>query len=73
MLVVALDVIGVIRAEVDNRILAANTVLERFITFVFALLGIFVGIGGSGFVATVWQKANSGLKWTERDSAEYKG
>ena len=61
MLVVALDVIGVIRAEVDNRILAANTVLERFITFVFALLCIFVGIGGSGFVAAVGQKADGGL------------
>jgi len=58
LLVVALDVIGVIRAEVDNRILAANTVLERFITFVFALLGVFVGIGGSGFVAAVGQKAD---------------
>jgi len=53
--------------------LAANTVLERFITFVFALLGIFVGIGGSGFVAAIGQKADGGLKWTERDSAGYKG
>ena len=61
MLVVAFDVIGVVGTELDNRLLAANPVLERFITFVFALLGVFVGIGGSGFVAAVGQKADSGL------------
>lgn len=61
MLVVALDVIGVIRAEVDDGISVADAVLIGFITFVFALLGVFVGIGGSGFVAAVGQKADGGL------------
>ena len=73
LLVVAFDVIGVIRAEVDDGVGVADAVLIGFITFVFTLLGINVRIGICYFIAAVGQKADSGLKWTERDSAGYKG
>ena len=73
MLVVAFDVIGVVGTEFDNGISVADPVLKRFVTFIFALLGIFVGIGIGRFVSAVGQKADGGLKWTERDSAGYKG
>ena len=59
LLVVALDVIGVIRAEVDDGISVADAVLIGFIAFVFTLLGINVRIGICYLIAAVGQKADS--------------
>ena len=58
-LVVALDVIGVIRAEVDDGISVADAVLIGFITFVFTLLGAAVIGVVDNFVTAVGQKADS--------------
>ena len=59
LLVVAFDVIGVIRAEVDDGISVADAVLIGFITFVFTLLGAAVIGVVDNFVSAVGQKADS--------------
>ena len=53
LFVVAFDVIGVIRAEVDDGISVADAVLIGFIAFVFTLLGINVRIGICYLIAAV--------------------
>ena len=56
--VVALDIIGIVRAELNNGILMTDAVLVTFITFGFAFFGVLIGIGGGGFVTAVRQKTN---------------
>ena len=59
--VVALDIIGIVRTELNNGILMTNTVLKTLVTFGFAFFGVLIGIRSGGFVAAVRQKTNGTL------------
>ena len=59
---VAFDVIGVIRAEVDDGVGVADGGLIMRITFVFTLLGAAVIGVVDNFVSAVGQKADGGGK-----------
>ena len=61
--VVALDIIGIVRTELNNGILMTDAVLVTFITFGFAFFGVLVGIGSGGFVTAVGQKTNCCLAY----------
>ena len=51
--IITFDVVGIVRAKFNDRILVADAVLIIFIAFGFAFFGILICFGGRSFVATV--------------------